>query len=108
MRTFMLDTKYCKEQATIRFGKYLNNDETVISFTDMDGQPLLTATVNLDAYGEHPKEGCVFIKDWSENEGTYDSLRALLIIGPSQRKVAVANGLEAYECPLLVRPQDGE
>lgn len=108
MRTFSVKTKYCNEEAMIRFGKY-GNGETAIGFVDaMTGQPLITVTVNLEAYGEHPKEGCVFIKDWNENEGVYESMRSLLVIGPSQRKVPISNGLEAYECPLLVQCQERE
>jgi hypothetical protein len=36
-----------------------------------EGEPLATATVWLDV---PPAKGCVWIKDWSENEGVFDSL----------------------------------
>jgi len=39
-------------------------------------EPIATATVNLQAYNESPADGCVFIKDYSENSGMLASLIA--------------------------------
>lgn len=107
MRTFKLSTKYCTEEATVKFGHYANK-EVALMFRTLDGQPLITATVNLQAYGEAPVRGNVFIKSWAENQGTYASLLALGIIGKYVRRVDINNDLTAYECPLLITCQEGE
>lgn len=42
-----------------------------ITLTLPDGEPFMTASVNL---GVGLPDGCIAIKDWSENEGIFDAL----------------------------------
>lgn len=50
---------------------------------DSDEGPLATATVYLTH--QEPAAGCILVKDWSENEGMFDSLVAADIILPTGR-----------------------
>ena len=105
MTTYEINTRYvhCKE-ATLDFARY--GDDTIairVFGDDGDGfaDHLTTPTVSLAGYGERPAEGNVFIKDWSENEGTLAALQAAGIIGAPVREVKAGFAI-AYECPLLV------
>lgn len=40
-------------------------------------EPVTTVTVNLTEYGLHPSVGCIFIKDYSENNGLAKELTKL-------------------------------
>lgn len=66
----------------VNFAPYAEREGGVaIQLWDLDGEgwgpePVATATVNLQAYNEIPKPGCVFIKDYSENSGMLASLLA--------------------------------
>jgi len=63
------------------------------------GDHILTLTVNM-APNHAPNDGCVFIKDWSENEGILDAvLDAGLVEITGRTELA---GFEvAHECKLL-------
>ena len=61
-------------------GEYSNNRIALTLIDAMDGQPIATATVNLP--DNTLTEGCVYIKDYSENEGMVDALIKADIIYP--------------------------
>lgn len=63
-----------------------------------DEGPLATATVFLE--GQPAAEGCVWIKDWSENAGMFTSLIAAGVIEPTGR-TAQAGFATAHEGRLL-------
>lgn len=60
--------------------RYNNNDRLALKLVDEEGIPIATCTVNLP-FQELP-ENCVFIKDWSENEGMTEILIASNVINP--------------------------
>lgn len=102
-QTFVLRTKFMSEShAVLRKGTYPNG-QLALQVTSQYGEPLCTATVNLEAYGEMPREGMVFIKDANENEGLVECLHEADIIGQPERWID-AGYVKAYaaECPLLV------
>ncbi|AXQ64419.1 hypothetical protein L3Y19_gp050 [Gordonia phage Neville] len=96
--SFHIKTKYLDDEAELVFGKYQDGSIALQLFSPEEG-PLSTATVCLE--GSKPAPGNVFIKDWSENEGTYDGLRKAGIIGESVRSHPAGFAI-ALECPLLV------
>ncbi len=59
---------------TLQLGRYRVDQSPAIILIDAGGLPAMKATVCL--VGQHltPDEGCVFIKDYSENEGIFDAL----------------------------------
>ena len=57
---------YMGERVQLDFARY-SNKRTVVQLNTMDGEPFATATVNLVKDTLAP--GCVFVKDYSENEG---------------------------------------
>jgi len=67
-------------------------------FKDENLERLATATVYLDV---SPSAGCVWIKDWSENEGMLDSLVKARIIEPTGR-TQPTGWVKAIEARLLV------
>lgn len=57
--------------------RYLSSDGglAIVLITREDGYPDLLSklTINLEGQGETPNPGCVFVKDYSENEGILDA-----------------------------------
>ena len=50
----------------------------MIETDEFGPEPLAKATVNLISHS--PDDGCIFVKDWAENEGMFDSLVAAGVI----------------------------
>ena len=73
-----LKTKYNDCDAILQISGYWHNDQTAIRVLGLNGEPLLTATVCVDA--DIPS-GHVAIKNWSENEGVLESLQKAEVIG---------------------------
>ena len=67
------------ENCSFRIGKYRDGGLALSVDQHMDGyaEPLLTVTVNL---AEPIPEGCIAVKDYSENEGVLDCLQELGIV----------------------------
>lgn len=97
-------TQWINETAHMRQAQY-RDGSIALQLFDEYGSPLMTPTVNLEAYGEHPAEGNVFIKDWSENQGILQSLIDEKVISEPIRQVP-AGFTFAYECTLLVNQKD--
>lgn len=92
-----VSAKYIKGEVELQFGKYQNSSTAIQAFS-LYGEPEFTATVALD---EKPKEGFVFLKGWSENEGVPNALEKAGIVELTGRKLP--NGYcEAEEAKLLV------
>lgn len=96
-----LKTKYTDEEADIQFAQYHDGSTAMLLKDAETGEPLLTATVCLSASGMKPRDGHVFIKDWSENEGTYTALLEAGVIGEAVATYETG-WVAALECPLLV------
>lgn len=98
--SFLFKTKYCNEQADIRIAEYAEGVPALMVIDAEDGEHLTTASVNLAGYNEYPAEGNIFIKDWSENEGTLAALVEAGVVSEPVREVK-AGFATAYECTLL-------
>jgi len=92
-----VDTKYCKGDVELNFGKYGNGSTAIQAFRG--GEPMFVATVALD---EQPPVGHVFMKGWSENEGVPLALEKAGIIQLTGRKIPTGY-VEAEEAKLLVQ-----
>lgn len=55
----------------LQVSHYTANNSPALLISDLNGEPLLTASVCLDIA---PKPGNIIIKDWSENEGICQAL----------------------------------
>ncbi|QGJ90091.1 hypothetical protein HWC80_gp051 [Mycobacterium phage Indlulamithi] len=97
-------TKYVREDhALLKSNVYVDGSKMIQVFSAI-GEPLLTATVCLEAYGEKPDEGNVFIKTWSENEGVFEALHKAGVIGNAVRMIPVGgHDAQVAECPLLAK-----
>ena len=93
-----IKTKYLDDEVVFQRTSYADGS-TAIVLTSPDGEPLMTSTTCLKAYGETPRPGHVFITTWSENEGIYEALLAAGVIGEFIR-VVPAGYEQALECPL--------
>ena len=91
-----VNARYCKEQIDLVFNKYQNGEVAIQGFS-LEGEPVFTATVSLQ---EKPKDGYVFLKGWSENEGIPDALEKAGIVKLTGRTVR-AGFAEAQEAELL-------
>lgn len=95
-------TEYLDEcNATVYYEQYVDGATPALQLVDTDtGEPLCTASVALPT---PPREGYVFIKDWSENAGVLEGLQRAGIIGEVEREVPTGFAT-AKECRL--NPQD--
>ncbi len=84
------------------FHHYRHGGGIAIQLIDAtDGQPVATATIN----PESPvPEGCVAVKDWSENAGMLAALIAAGFVEDTGRRIPCAY-TEAALCRLLVTPE---
>lgn len=104
MQPFAFESKYVKcPSAFLQFGRYRNGAIALMILDANNGDHLTTATVNLEAYGEMPDEGNVFIYgDYSEHEGVWEGLYKAGIVGEVSRRIPYGPyDAEAYECKLL-------
>lgn len=106
-KVFRIRGKYLNENCYVRLGRY-GNGEPAIELMSVCGEPMSVPTVNLEAYDEHPQPGNVFVKDYEETAGIYDSLAGNGIVGPILRIVEFGfnNLCQAYECELLIKEPD--
>lgn len=97
MNTFLFKSKYINlTTAFLQQSEYYNGKSIHLSVYDANsGEQLCVATVNV--VNHQPDPGCVFIKNWSENEGVYESLFKAGVVGPIIRRVKTGF-VEAYEC----------
>lgn len=98
--TYHFNTRYLDDDGTIQLGRYHDGSIALKLFSPTEG-PLSTATVCLSEYGEAPADGHVFIKDYSENEGTLNCLIRLGVIGAPIRTLPAGFG-EVHECELFL------
>lgn len=102
MTTIAFKTRYCNEpQAVLKKGLY-HDGSIALQIFDQFGEVLTTATVCMSAYNQTPEEGCVFIKEHGENEGTLAALQDAGIVGPSLRTLDAPRVRDyCHECRLL-------
>src|SRR5687767_9129052 len=83
---------------TVSLASYDNNRVAILVNELTTGDPILIATVNLPE--QELEEDEVFIKDWSENAGIYETLvRAGLIL--RYQSWVNLGGCNAYRCKLV-------
>lgn len=102
-KDFHLRTAYIKsERCYIPLGRQYADGSTAWQIISSDDHsPMATATVCLSAYGLTPKHGHVFIKSYSENEGMYEGLKSLGIIGEHIECLSVGHVIQGvYHCPI--------
>jgi len=58
---------------TIQASSYRHDNSEAWIFQTEDGEPIATLTVMLEDAGP-PPPGCLYVKDWSENEGVLQAL----------------------------------
>lgn len=92
-------TEYLDDcDATVVYSRYVDGVSPAIQVYDTDtGEALCTASVALD---EPPREGHVFIKNWSENAGVLEGLQKAGVIGEVTREVP-SGFVMAKECRLI-------
>jgi hypothetical protein len=83
------------EPLDVRFTPYMNGG-TAIVLTDQEGMPYMTATAWVEGLGE----GFVAIKDYSENQGIYQTLVNEKIIEPVTNTVPSGYAV-LYRCKLI-------
>lgn len=84
-------------------GFYIDGSMAIQAWETSDpADPITTVTVNLAAYGATPAEGCVFVKDYSENRGIVASLmNDHSLIAPTGEGVKLPHGTIVNEYRLL-------
>jgi len=85
--------------ASIREDRYVYNNSLRLTLINANADEILCVATTM-ILGYDPAPGCVFIKNWSENEGVYEALFAAGVVGPIIRKIP-AGFTEAYECKYL-------
>ena len=72
MKNFVLKTKYADTMVYLDFHIYTNGTPAIRALSALNGDLVMTLTVAIE--GVIPDEGCVLLKDWSENEGVVGCL----------------------------------
>lgn len=103
-KTFHFRGRYVNDTGVVKLGHY-SDGSFALRLVSSLGEPLTTATVNLQDYGEKPAEGHVFIKLHGEHEGLCENLQEHGIVGPPIRAVRFGFSM-ASECELLLSPED--
>lgn len=88
---------YMGERVQLDFARY-SNGRTAIQLNTMEGEPWATATVNV--VDQRPAKGCVFIKNYSENEGMLNWLVDNKVVRATGVVVPCGN-TEANEAEIL-------
>ncbi len=91
-----VDAKYCKEDVLLSFGEY-GDGSVAIQAVSLGREPMFTATACID---EPAKEGHVFLKGWSENEGIPEALVKASVVELTGRTVPTGY-CEVLEAKLL-------
>ncbi len=82
-----IKTKHFSGDCTIQHDYYQDNFRPSIRIIDLNGHPIMTASVNI------PDEPCepdhTYIKDWSENEGILQALLDAGIIKDTGKSVEI-------------------
>lgn len=89
------------EDVEVRFEEYAAGGMAILLGEEYD--PIATATVYMD--GVPPSEGCVWIKDWSENAGMLLSLTKAGLIQPTGRTTRAGYAL-AHEARVFNPKED--
>ncbi len=95
-------TKYAPEGGKLLLTKYVSNGVLALLLTNEEGERELTCSVNLR---NPPAEGCLWIKDYSENEGVLEALIEADIVRMTDRTERSGYSV-LYECKLLVPVPD--
>lgn len=69
------------EEVYLEFKEYADGSVAIQGFTELEGL-FTTYTVNLSGYGLYAPEGHVFIKEYSEGEGSTEILSNAGVITP--------------------------
>lgn len=102
MATIVFNSKYVHDDKAVVFKGHYGNGDPALVLRSSFGEPLCTPTVNLEAYGEHPAEGNVFLYgDYAEHEGVWQGLHKAGVVGNVIRIIQGPHDAEFYECPLL-------
>jgi hypothetical protein len=83
----------------LRFNRYTGNDRLAILLVTEDGEPLLTATVNVPCYPLEDDE--VMIKSYAENDGVLECLTDVGVIAPTGKTLEVGHAI-AHVCRFLM------
>lgn len=76
-----IHAKYVNSEGDVAKMQY-GDGSLALTFTSPDGEPLLTLSVNLGAYGMVAPEGHVYVKDYAESEGLAAGMEAAGIAAP--------------------------
>ncbi len=82
-------------------GQYGDGSLAIQCYEMDDPTPVTAVTVNLAAYTSPPEEGCVFVKDYSENRGIAASLQEAGLIEPTGRRAHLPHETIVLEYRLL-------
>ena len=72
-----IKAKYINDEVVLTKGLYADGATAIVAHT-LFGEPMFKATVSVQ--NALPKQGCVFLKGWSENEGIVEELVRLGIV----------------------------
>lgn len=99
MTEIVFESTFCPaEPAIVEKHVYQNGSTALLIRSDYDGDLLTTATVAIDIL---PDKGNVFIKDYSENEGTLLCLIEQGVVSKPLREHQAGFAI-VHECKLLV------
>lgn len=92
-----MTVKFQQWYCAVARAQYLNKVPALLLVDTRTGEHVARATVNIP--GAKPKPNHVFIKNWSENEGMYESLVEAGVIKEAVNEFPF-NRIMVKECPM--------
>jgi len=98
--SYPIKTKYINEDCEIVGGHYADGS-AALRVVSLHGEPIAVATVCLD---EPARDGHVWLKGWSENEGLPEALEVNGVVKRTGRTypTGYVEAEEAVLCPILL------
>ena len=92
-----MNVKFHDWHCSLKKAQYANGRDALLLLDANTEEPVAYATVNLPDH--HIQSGHVFIKDWSENEGMYETLLESGVIKEVVNQIR-SGFVMIKECPL--------
>jgi hypothetical protein len=99
-----IKTQYCDEVCTFKWGKY-SSGQTELQLVSERGEPMMTVTSNMP--DSNVPEGCIVIKDYSENKGIRSELVRLGVIEP-RAEMGIPSGFVVLHVHRLKAAESNE
>lgn len=100
-----ISARYIKQSALIDIACYMDGSPAWVLKSEF-GEPLARATVCMMDFNREPDAGCIFVKDYSENEGMAQALVEAGLVEPPHEYIDAGLAVAGVaHCRVIERAQ---